>query len=97
MNDTARDMMMYDAQKKTLGVAYLLWFFLGSLGGHRFYAGKTGTAIAQLLLTLTGCCTMFVGIGFVLLGCVAVRVLIDAFLLPGIIRTFNLSLASQFR
>jgi TM2 domain-containing membrane protein YozV len=96
MKDTARDMMMYDAQKKTLGVAYLLWFFLGSLGGHRFYAGKTGTAIAQLLLTIAGGCTMFVGIGFVFLGCVGVWVLIDAFLLPGIIRTFNLSLASQF-
>jgi hypothetical protein len=23
MNDTARDMMMYDAQKKSIGVAYL--------------------------------------------------------------------------
>ena len=40
--------------------------------------------------------TGFVGIGFVFLGCVGVWVLIDAFLLPGIIRTFNLSLASQF-
>jgi hypothetical protein len=40
---------------------------------------------------------MFVGIGFVPLGCVGVWVLTDAFLLPGIIRTFNLSLASQFR
>ena len=31
MSDSARDMMMYDAQKKSIGVAYLLWFFLGSL------------------------------------------------------------------
>ncbi len=29
--------------------AFLLCFFLGYLGVHRFYAGKIGTGIAQLL------------------------------------------------
>lgn len=27
--------------KKT-SVAYLLWFFFGGVGGHKFYLGKTG-------------------------------------------------------
>jgi len=34
-------------------VTFLLAFFLGTLGIHRFYVGKTGSAIAMLILTFT--------------------------------------------
>lgn len=32
-------------------VAALLAFFLGYFGAHRFYVGKTGTGILQIVLT----------------------------------------------
>jgi len=32
---------------------FLFAFFLGMLGIHRFYVGKVGSGIAQLLLSLT--------------------------------------------
>lgn len=34
--------------------AFLLALFLGVLGIHRFYAGRTGSGVAMLILTFTG-------------------------------------------
>src|SRR5690349_19270411 len=68
-----------NAQKST-GVAYLLWFFLGGFGGHRFYLGKTGTAVAQLIITIVGFFTL---IPLIVTG---IWLLVDLFLIPAIIR-----------
>jgi TM2 domain-containing membrane protein YozV len=95
MSEVSRQMMMYDAQKKSMLVAFLLWFFLGSLGAHRFYAGRIGTAIVQVLLTLIGGALTLAGIGFVVLGVVGLWLIVDIFLLPGMIRAHNVALASR--
>ena len=42
-----------DERKKRILPAFLLCFFLGCFGAHRFYVGKIGTGILQLL-TLGG-------------------------------------------
>jgi TM2 domain-containing membrane protein YozV len=34
---------------KSKTTAYLLWFFLGILGGHKFYLGKVGMGIIYIL------------------------------------------------
>ena len=54
------------------GAAYLLWFFLWWISAHRFYLGRPGTAILQIL-------SYFILVGFI-------WALIDAFLIPGMIR-----------
>ena len=41
------------ASRKSRLVTFLLAFFLGMFGAHRFYVGKTATAIAQLVLSVT--------------------------------------------
>ena len=36
---------------KSIGVAYFLWFFGGTLGIHRFYLGNTASGAAMFMLT----------------------------------------------
>ncbi len=40
---------------KSRVVAGLLGLFLGSIGAHNFYLGRTGRAVAQLLITVLSC------------------------------------------
>ena len=44
---------MVKSSEKEMLVAFILCFFLGGLGVHRFYVGKVGSGIAQML-TLGG-------------------------------------------
>ena len=72
---------------KSILVAYLLWFFLGSLGIHRFYLGRTGTAITQLIMAVLGVATLFIILGDILLPILGIWLVIDLFLIPGMVRT----------
>jgi len=85
----ARKMMQFEANKKSTGIAYLLWFFLGMLGVHRFYLGRSGSGAVILVLSIASFFLSFVGIGIFLFVIPAIWVLIDVFLIPGMAREYN--------
>jgi TM2 domain-containing membrane protein YozV len=87
----SRAQMLYDANRKSVGAAYLLWFVVGGFGAHRFYLGATGTAIAQLLLLVLGWIPLFMG--WIVLG---IWLLVDLFLIPSIARDANTRLADHY-
>ncbi|GAI29717.1 unnamed protein product [marine sediment metagenome] len=69
------------SQKSRLAATLLAWF-LGYFGAHRFYIGKTGTAIIMLILNIIGWSTVWVyGIGFIFLIPVWIWALIDFILI----------------
>ncbi|SED78685.1 TM2 domain-containing membrane protein YozV [Rhizobiales bacterium GAS188] len=73
-------------EAKSVGVAYLLWLFVGGLGAHRFYLGRAGSGLVILILTIAGFMTLTVGVGLIFLGAMGLWVLIDAFLIPGLVQ-----------
>ncbi|MFU0790115.1 TM2 domain-containing protein [Virgibacillus proomii] len=74
---------------KSLLLAYVLLIFLGSLGIHRFYLDRKGSAIAQLLLSVIGWITVFIIIGFIPLAIVYIWLFVDLFLIPGMVNREN--------
>ncbi len=91
----ARAMMRYDANRKSALVAYVLWFFLGYLGVHRFYLGRVASGLTMLLLGLISAALTVVLIGYVGLAIIALWWLIDAILIPGMARHYNNRLVDE--
>lgn len=80
MTSDAHTQMVYEANRKSVGLTYVLWLLLGWFGVHRFYAGATKSGVVQLLLALS-----VVGL--------AIQIpwwLLDSVLIPGIVREKNL-------
>jgi TM2 domain-containing membrane protein YozV len=82
ISSDAQALMAYQANSRSVGVSYALWFFLGAFGAHRFYNGRVGTGIVQLLCLLF--CWLIIP-GIVL----AIWWVVDAFLIQGWVRDHN--------
>jgi TM2 domain-containing membrane protein YozV len=79
------------AARKEVGVAYLLWFFLGGFGAHHFYLGRTGWGVTYLALLIGGIITSWVMIGFLALIALAIMILVDLFAIPSYTERANMT------
>ena len=69
MNLGSEGQILYDANKKSKLVAYLMWFFLGAFGAHKFYLGYTTQGVIMLLVWLFG--LILLGIPSLIIGVIA--------------------------
>ena len=87
----------YDIEKKSLLAAYVLWFFLGYVGAHRFYLGRPVSGF--IMLALSAVTLLLTLVSFGLLGflwfVVGLWWLIDALLVPGIVADRNGRIADR--
>ncbi len=78
--DSTARLMRFEANKKSILAAYLIWFFLGAFGIHRMYLGRWISGVILLLLTLAGA-----GLWW----------LLDALLFPGMVNAGNNELVDR--
>lgn len=95
LSNDAKAMMAFESGKKSSGICYLLWFFLGGFGAHRFYLGRTGSAIAMLVISIVSWILIFVAIGALGFIVIGIWWIVDAFLIPGIVRDNNQALQQR--
>jgi hypothetical protein len=96
---------------KSAGVAYLLLFFLGGFGAHRFYLGKTKSAIAMIAILIFSFVSFFVFLAstamtgnveaslvlsFAWILILPLWLVLDIFLIPSMTRKANEQLKPQW-
>lgn len=97
LSDDAEALMKFGSKQKSLGIAYLLWFFIGGFGAHRFYLARTQSAVIMLIILILSLLLSVVGIG--LLGFVVIGIwwLVDLFLIPSMTSSFNVQLINALK
>lgn len=100
----------YAAHKKSLVFAYLAWLFFGVFGAHRFYLGRRKSAFVMLALSVGpvvlgflmglfsfGSADIEFGLSRVTWTILAVWMLVDIFLIPGMVEGKNAELVKGLR
>jgi TM2 domain-containing membrane protein YozV len=68
-------------KSKVVGIVLALPMLIGPFGAHRFYAGKIGSAVAMLILTIIGYSTLFIFVGIPFLTATGIWALVDCIMI----------------
>ncbi|MBY0431846.1 MAG: TM2 domain-containing protein [Rhodospirillales bacterium] len=92
----AGKLMMFEARKKSVTLAYIIWFFLSIFGGHRFYAGRVKTGVGMIALFFISLILGFIPfIGGICFFILLIWVVVDGFVLHSWIKEHNIRLAAE--
>lgn len=82
-------------EQNSVVLAYILWWFLGMFGAHRFY---TKQAMAWLfpVCFLLGFILTFIFIGYLIFLGLAIWWIIDGIRLNGIVKKYNLQIIEKY-
>ncbi|KLD96416.1 NINE protein [Aliarcobacter butzleri] len=84
------------AQQQNVILAYILWWFLGIFGAHRFYTGQSKGWL-YIVLTIIAFLTIYIFIGiFIFIG-LAIWWIFDGFKLHKIVKENNLEMLNNYQ
>jgi TM2 domain-containing membrane protein YozV len=86
---TSSSSVTVNSDGKNMVLAYVLWWFLGFFGIHRFYLGRIGTGVTQLVLLIVGLVLSIVVIGYLFLLVLLVWWLLDAYFVYALVKESN--------
>lgn len=87
-------LLRYESEKKSAGLAFVLCWFLGIWGVHRFYL-KRPHAKTMLIISLISIPLCFVFIGFISFTAVWVWMIVDLFSVSKWVKEYNVALLNK--
>ena len=81
-----RRFLLRGAERKSAGIAYLVWSFAGLLGLHRLYLGRPGSAAGMCAITLVSLALAPTGLGLLGFAATGAWALADLALIPEMAR-----------
>lgn len=88
---------MQKAQKKSLGVAFLIWLLAGGAGFHRLYVGDSKGFIGMITLAFFSLVTSIFLIGFVGFFILGLWWFLDFFLLGRMVKNYNNGVEEEYK
>ena len=83
-----KDLMRFEGEKKSAGVALLLCWLIGMFGVHRFYLGRPH-AVTMLIISLVSIPLCLIFVGFVGLFAMLIWWVCDLFQVPRWAKEYN--------
>lgn len=91
------EMIRFEAQKKSAGLAFVLCWLLGNFGAHRFYLNKPH-AVTKLVIMLVSIPLIFLFcVGYIGVLAMTIWTIVDLFSISGWVKEYNTALLTKIQ
>jgi TM2 domain-containing membrane protein YozV len=91
------EMIRFEAEKKSAGLAFVLCWILGNFGAHRFYLNKPH-AVTKLVITLISIpLILLFCIGYIGILAMSIWTIVDLFYISGWVKEYNTALLTKIQ
>jgi TM2 domain-containing membrane protein YozV len=93
---SSKDLIRFENEKKSAGLAFVLCWVLGIWGAHRFYMKKPH-AVTKLVCTLVSIPLCFILVGFLWIIANLIWTFIDLFYISSWVKEYNTALLTKIQ
>jgi TM2 domain-containing membrane protein YozV len=90
------EMIRFEAEKKSAGLAFVLCWILGNFGAHRFYMKKPH-AVTKLIIMVISIPLCFFCIGYFGVLAMTIWTIVDLFYISGWVKEYNTALLTKIQ
>jgi TM2 domain-containing membrane protein YozV len=91
------EMIRYEAAKKSAGLAFVLCWFLGNFGAHRFYMNKPHAVTKLVIMLISIPLILLFCVGYIGILAMTIWTIVDLFYISGWVKEYNTALLTKIQ